>query len=111
MDHRNRNNVKCNLPQEEIQAIKDLIKLQKDKVIVIKPCDKGAGMIILDYPVYMRACYEHLAAEKTMGDGETKPYYIRVIEIELEITKSKSRSRVQEVLDKRVLSKEEYDSR
>ena len=53
MDHRNRNNVECNLPQEEIQAIKELIKLQKDKVIVIKPCDKGAGMIILDYPVYI----------------------------------------------------------
>ena len=48
MDHRNRNNISCNLPQDEIQALKDLIKLQKEKVIVIKPCDKGAGIIILD---------------------------------------------------------------
>ena len=52
MDHRNRNNVKWNLPHDEIQAIKELIKLQTEKVIVIKPCDKGAGMIILNYPVY-----------------------------------------------------------
>ena len=58
MDHRNRNEVKSNLPEEEIQAIRDLINLQKNKTIVIKPCDKGAGIIILDYPVYMRACYQ-----------------------------------------------------
>ena len=61
MDHRNRNNVKSNLPQEEIQAIRDLINLQKNKTIVIKPCDKGAGIIILDYSDYMRACYQHLS--------------------------------------------------
>ena len=110
ISRRNRNNVNCNLPIEEIQAIKELIKLQKDKIIVIKPCDKGAGMIILDYPVYMRACYEHLAAEKTMSDGETKPYYIRVNEIELDRTKSMIRSIVQEGLDDRILSKEEYEA-
>ena len=64
--------------------MKELIKLQKDKIIVIKPCDKGAGMIILDYVVYMRACYEHLLSEKIMEDGESKPYYLRVNEIELQ---------------------------
>jgi hypothetical protein len=48
------------LPHDEILAMEELIKLQKEKVIVIKPCDKGAGMIILDYPVYMRACYQHI---------------------------------------------------
>ena len=29
--------------------------LKKKRVIVIKPRDKWAGIIILDYPVYMRA--------------------------------------------------------
>ena len=110
MDHRNRNDVKCNLPQEEIEAIKELIKLQKNKIIVIKPCDKGAGMIILDYPVYMRACYEHLASEKIMENGETKQYYVRVEEIELERTKSKIRNIVQEGLDNQILSKEEFEA-
>ena len=75
MDHRNRNYVECNLPQDEIQALKELIQLQKEKVTVIKPCDKGAGMIILDYPVYMRACYEHLMSEKMMEDGVSRNYY------------------------------------
>ena len=96
MDHRNRNDVKCNLPKEEIQAIKDLIKLQKDRIIVIKPCDKGAGMIILDYPVYMRACYEHLSSVKIMDNGEAKQYYLKEDEMELERTKSKIRTVVQE---------------
>ena len=36
MDYRNRNDVQCNLPQDEIEALRELIKLQKDKVIVIK---------------------------------------------------------------------------
>ena len=87
MDHRNRNNVKCNLPDDELEAMQELINLQKKKIIVIKPWDKGAGIIILDYPVYMRACYQHLTSEKVMGDGDTKKYYIRVNDIDLEISK------------------------
>ena len=110
LDHRNRNNVSCNLPQEEIQALKDLIKLQKEKVIVIKPCNKGAGIIILDYPVYMRACYEHLSSEKRIGDEGTKKYYSRVEKIELERSKSKIRNLVQEGLDNEILNQEEYNA-
>ena len=110
MDHRNRKNVKCNLPQDEILAMKELIKLQKDKIIVIKPCDKGAGIIILDYLVDMRACYEHLTTEKVMNNGDSKQYYLRVNEIELEKTKSKIRNIVQEGLDNKILSKEEYEA-
>ena len=48
MDPRNRNEEKCNLPQEEINALKELIKLQKDRNIIIRPCDKGAGIVVLD---------------------------------------------------------------
>ena len=110
MDHRNRNNVPSNLPQMEIQAMKELIKLQKEKTIVIKPCDKGAGIIILDYDMYMRACYEHLNAEKDMGDGEVNKYYLMVDDIELEKTKSKIRNIVQEGLENDILSKEEHDA-
>ena len=110
MDHRNRNDVKCNLPTNELLAIKELIKLQKDKIIMIKPCDKGAGIILLDYPAYMRACYEHLTSEKIMEDGESNKYYVRVNDIELEMNKSKIRNLVQEGLDNKILSKDEYDA-
>ena len=110
MDHRNRNYVECNLPQDEIQALKELIQLQKEKVIVIKPCDKGAGMIILDYPVYMRACYEHLMSEKVMENGVSRNYYCRVDEMELERTKSKIKHLVQDGFENEILSEEEYNA-
>ena len=45
-DPRNRNSKECNLPIEEINALKELIKMQRDRKIVIKPCDKGAGILI-----------------------------------------------------------------
>ena len=45
-----------------------------------------------------------------MADGEIKQYYLRVNEIELEMTKSKIRNIVQEGLDNKILSKEEYNA-
>ena len=75
---------------------------------MIKPCDKGAGIMILDYLVYMRACYEHLMLEKILSDGESKKYYCRVDNMELDYTKVKIRNLVQEGLDNDILSKEEY---
>lgn len=43
---RNRNQEICNLPIEELNALKELITLQKERKIVVKACDKGAGVII-----------------------------------------------------------------
>ena len=64
MDPRNRNKEKCNLPKEEIIALKHLGKLQRERIITIRPCDKGAGIVILDFKMYMRACYEHLLSKQ-----------------------------------------------
>ena len=55
MDPKNRNKVKNNITFEDQQALKDLIKLQKEKNIVIKQCDKGAGIIIMDHKNYVKA--------------------------------------------------------
>ena len=41
-------------------------------------CFQISGIILLDYPVYMRACYEHLSSEKIISDLGTKKYYSRV---------------------------------
>ena len=45
LDPRNRNTASCNIPEEEIQALKALIKLQRDRVIKIMACDKGQGLL------------------------------------------------------------------
>ena len=63
LDPKNRRKAKCNLPESEVKAIKELIKLQKDRKIIIKQCDKGAGLIILDFEKYMKACHDHLESE------------------------------------------------
>ena len=110
MDNRNRNTVECNLPSEEIIALRELIELQKKRIITIKPCDKGAGMMILDFPEYMRACYEHLVSEKVMEDGTSKKYYTLVEEIELERTKFKIRNLIEEGLEKEILAEDEYSA-
>ena len=52
-DPKNRNRARPNLPPDELKGLQDLIKLQKDRVITIKPCDKGAGVIILDFEAYI----------------------------------------------------------
>ena len=48
-DPLNRNKCRPNLPPDEIQVLQKLVQLQKERVITIKPCDKGFGIIILDY--------------------------------------------------------------
>ena len=103
-DHRNRNSVECNLPKEELEALNDLIKLQKDRKIIIKACDKGAGIIILNYKEYMRACYMHLTAEQTPG----VPYYSPVSLLALEDTKTKIDTILHEALVNNIISKKEF---
>ena len=110
LDPRNRNACKSNLPPEEIQALKELIKLQRERQIIIKPCDKGAGIIMLNFSDYMKACYEHLNSEQILENGESRKYYVETNSFTLEVAKAK----VRQVLDKAVedgeVTKEEYDA-
>ena len=77
MDHKNRNEEKCNLPPEEINALRELVRLQRERIITIKACDKGAGIIILDFNSYMKACYNHLLSNQPgqSDQKETLKYY------------------------------------
>ena len=61
---------------EEVQALKELIKLERDRVIIIKPCDKGAGTLILDFNSYMKSCYEHLLEKQSTTQIITKKWMI-----------------------------------
>ena len=86
MDPRNQNTEKCNLPQDELNAPKDLVRLQRERIITIEACDKGAGLIILDFNTYMRACYEHLLA-KQPDQADPQSYYRREDDFALERAK------------------------
>ena len=109
-DYKNRNKAKCNIPAEEKEALGELIKLQKNRKIVIKPCDKGAGVIILDFEEYMRSCKEHLESEKVDSDGNTTKYYVEVNEQIVEMAKKKILNVIEEGLDNRIISKAEFEA-
>ena len=78
-DPKNRNKVESNLANDEISALKELINLQRSRKIVIKPCDKGAGIIVLNFNDYMKACTDHLNA-KVEVPGEPDKYYYEEID-------------------------------
>ena len=104
MDHRNRNSVLCNLLPDELQALKQLQELQRDRKIVVKPCDKGAGVILMNFEDYLKSCYEHL----TSLQSENSPYYIQVSELAIEEAKIIIGNILDEALDNEIITKEEH---
>ena len=104
MDSRNRNKEECNLPVEEIQALKDLIKLQSNRIIIIKPCDKGAGIMILNLNSYMKSCYEHLLSKQS----ETHNYYKKVDNLELERANINIKNTLKESLDYKIITEDGF---
>ena len=113
MDPRNRNEEECNLPEEEVIALKQLFKLQRERTITIRPCDKGAGIVILDFNVYMRACYEHLLSKQpsqTILADEEKSYYKKKDKFALERAKKHIESVLKEGLENEIITTEEYNA-
>ena len=102
-DPRNRNSVPNNLPEDEVQALKDIIRLQRERHIVVKACDKGAGVIVLNFDDYLRTCYTHLTSTQA-----ERPYYSEVNNIAIEQAKQKIKHVRDEALEKEIISKGEH---
>ena len=110
MDPKNRNVEKSNLPPDEIFALKELVRLQRERIITIKACDKGAGIMILDFKSYMRACYDHLLSSQpnTEEGQEPRMYYKKEDEFALERAKKHIKDTLKEAFEENVITKEEY---
>ena len=104
MDPKNRHQAKSNITEGEKEALKQLVKLQKDRTIVIRPCDKGAGIIIFDFEKYIRACKNHL--ESTTNTGGK--YYVKADTKILAEARDKIENIVKEGFDNDILNKGEY---
>ena len=109
-DPANRNIARPNLPAVEKRALEVLINLQKTKQIVIKPCDKGAGIIILDYEEYVRACKSHLESKQTQPDGSLRSYYRTADNLEIDVAKDNIVKVLEEGLDNNIISQDEFDA-
>ena len=106
LDPKNRNKAKYNLPESELKAILELVQLQKERKLIIKVCDKGAGIIVLDFDSYMKACHDHLKSKTP--DGES--YYLPVNQSALNVANNKLSKLLQEGLENEYITKEEYDA-
>ena len=62
--------------------------------------------MILDFKEYMKACYEHLLS--LQPNQSQSPYYEKVEDIELEVAKTKIQSVLQEGLDNKIITQEEF---
>ena len=106
LDPKNRNKEESNLPPNEIKALDQLIQLIKERKLVIKTNDKGAGIMLMDFDKYVEACYEHLDSKQEYN-GEAIPYYSKVDDFEIVRTKQAIRKVVDEGVEKDFITKEE----
>ena len=109
LDPRNRNQTKCNIPPEEIQALKILIRLQRERIIKIMACDKGAGIMILDFEEYLKSCYNHLNSVQIQPDGSAKPYYIKINQLKLGQAQQNIYNIIEEGLHHGYINQNEFD--
>ena len=110
MDPENRRKVESNLPKSETKALKDLINLQRNRIIQIKQCDKGSGVFILNFDDYIKSCDNHLNEEQTDENGTSKKYYKEVNTEALDTARTKIKQLLQEGLDNKIISKEEFQA-
>ena len=83
-----------------------MIALQKERKIIIKACDKGAGLIVLDFKDYMWSCYNYLLSKNITNQS----YYSQVDEFAVERAKIVINNTLKEGLDFNRISKREYDA-
>ena len=115
-----------NIPQCEFEALQELIKLQREKVIIIKPADKGAGILVMDYNDYIVSCNDHLSSVQPVDANPSPlpvqisnqppqntpptplPYYNRATEADLKKVKKTIKAKLDEGSQNGWISKEEF---
>ena len=75
---------------------------------MIKRCDKGAGIIILNYNDYIYACNKHLNSKQILEDGSETRFYTEVQPKLLDKTKNKINLILQEAFQ--IISKDEFEA-
>ena len=110
-DPKNRNITRPNLPSDELAGLKELIQLQRERKLCIKPCDKGAGVILLNYQDYMDSCYKHLASVQKQEDGTYKKYYQPVDDMKLlDDVKENVNNLLDDALKDKVITEDEKEA-
>ena len=77
---------------------------------MIKRCDKGSGIIILNFDEYTRACREHLESNMIDENGHIKSYYTKVNKSAIELAKEKLNKLLEEALGNHIIDKDHFNA-
>ena len=97
-----------NIPKEEKEALTTLIKLQRERKIIIKPCDKGAGIIICNFQDYVESSIDHLNS-KVDASAQTG-YYKEIKQTDLNLAKQEIDAVLKSVFNREEISKSELEA-
>ena len=81
-----------------MKGLKGLIQLPQDKVITIKPCDKGSGVMILDFEAYNNL---------NQKQKDNSNYYEKVNQSKMGEIKNDALKLLEEGLENEYISKQE----
>ena len=76
---------------------------------MIKPCDKGAGVIVLDFDDYLASCYNHLNSTQKQEDGSLKNFYSEATNEDLASARKQILDVLKLALNDGLISKAEFD--
>ena len=82
------------------------MKLQRNCIIVIKPCDKGAGIIVCDYAKYVLSCQKELESKTKNGEN----YYKIISQKDLDKAKQEIDLILNKALEAKSISKSEHEA-
>ena len=72
------NKIHTNLPENEKRAMNEIVHLQKERIITLKPNDKTGGVSVLNTEDYIKSMDYLLHAKHTDSDGVDHPYFHRL---------------------------------
>ena len=110
-DPENRNkNSRPNLEKEEVEAMNELITLQRNREIKLAQCDKGGGLILLDFDEYVGSCHKHLSAVRKNEDGSESPYYKKVDNSALDQAKAEILAVLKDGKDQDIITEDDFQA-
>ena len=101
------NNCQPNIPPMVEAAGEDLVTLQRDRVIVIKPSDKTGSTCILNFEDYTNAMGEKLKQTYVAPDGSVKPKFVKVTKKTIAEHHAKIKDLVAEGVDRGFITPED----
>ena len=94
-----------NISKDEMEAINDLKRAQKEGLIVIKPADKSGGICVMDKSDYVKALEKQLKSVHENEDGTTTPFYAKSTEQETRVVQQRVSHLISEGVIKGYISK------